>query len=149
MRWSSACSLLRAEGFFCKLGIGKLWFLILKIFSAVNFFQFLVIKTLDPDCIRIRIGIQPKMLDPNPDQMNADPQHWLIHCKVRNQLWLQITRKKSDYRGDPSKFMKRVAFNKKIHTSERAKENKKKKTSLRPVYLCVPNTLWISFTDFL
>ncbi len=40
--------------------------------SAVNFFQFMAIKTLDPDWIRIRIGIQPKMLD--PDQMNADPQ---------------------------------------------------------------------------
>jgi hypothetical protein len=32
----------------------------------------LVIKTLDPDWIRILIGIQPKMLD--PDQLNADPQ---------------------------------------------------------------------------
>jgi hypothetical protein len=35
--------------------------------------QFLVIKALDPD-IRIRIGIQPKILD--PDQINADPQPW-------------------------------------------------------------------------
>jgi hypothetical protein len=33
----------------------------------------LVIKALDPDWIRI--GIQPKMLDPDPDEMNADPQH--------------------------------------------------------------------------
>jgi hypothetical protein len=32
----------------------------------------LVIKALDPDWIRI--GIQPKMLDPDPDEMNADPQ---------------------------------------------------------------------------
>jgi hypothetical protein len=34
----------------------------------------LVIKTLDPDWIRIWIGIQPKMLDPDPDpyQMNMD-----------------------------------------------------------------------------
>ncbi len=40
-------------------------------FSAVNFFNFFVIKTLDSDWIRIRIGIQSKMLD--PDQMNADP----------------------------------------------------------------------------
>jgi hypothetical protein len=32
----------------------------------------LVIKTLDPDWIRI--GIQPKMLDPDPDRMNADRQ---------------------------------------------------------------------------
>jgi hypothetical protein len=28
----------------------------------------------DPYWIRIRIGIQPKMLDPDPDEMNADPQ---------------------------------------------------------------------------
>ncbi len=26
------------------------------------------------DWIRIRIGIHPKMLDPDPDEMNADPQ---------------------------------------------------------------------------
>jgi hypothetical protein len=52
--------------------------------SAVFFLQFLVIKALDPDWlantdldpIRIRIGIQPKMLDPDPDEMNADPQPW-------------------------------------------------------------------------
>ncbi len=50
----------------------------LTFFFAVLFFQFLVIKALDPDpyWIRIRIGIQPKMLDPDPDpnEMNADPQ---------------------------------------------------------------------------
>jgi hypothetical protein len=36
----------------------------------------LVIKALDPDWIRIWIGIQPKMLelDPDLDEMNADPQ---------------------------------------------------------------------------
>jgi hypothetical protein len=44
------------------------------IFSAVNFFQFLVIKAQDSDWIRI--GIQPKMLDPDPGQMNMDPEHW-------------------------------------------------------------------------
>ncbi len=77
---------MRAEGIFCNediplyegLGIGKLQFLIKKIFnfffSVVIFFQFLVIKALDPDWIRIRIGVQPKMLDPDPDEMNADPQ---------------------------------------------------------------------------
>jgi hypothetical protein len=48
-------------------------------FLAVIFFHFLVIKALDPDMdpdpywIWIRIGIQPKMLDPDPDEMNADP----------------------------------------------------------------------------
>ncbi len=41
----------------------------------------MVIKALDPDWIRIRIGIHPKMLDPDPDEMNADPQPWL---KARN-----------------------------------------------------------------
>jgi hypothetical protein len=38
--------------------------------------QFLVSKALDLDWIRIRIGFQPKMLDPDPDEMNADPQPW-------------------------------------------------------------------------
>jgi hypothetical protein len=44
--------------------------------SAVIFFQFFVIKTLDPDWIQIWISIQPKILDPDPDpyQMNTDPQ---------------------------------------------------------------------------
>jgi hypothetical protein len=36
----------------------------------------LVIKALDPDWIRIRIGIQPKMLELDPDKMNADPKPW-------------------------------------------------------------------------
>jgi hypothetical protein len=35
--------------------------------------QFLV---MDPDWIRI--GIQPKMLDPDPYQMNTDPKHWFL-----------------------------------------------------------------------
>ena len=54
---SAGCCLLRAEGFFCSLD---------------------VIITLDPDWIRIRIGIQPKMLDPEPDpyHMNSDTKHW-------------------------------------------------------------------------
>ena len=75
---------MRTEGFFYNLdilygglGIGKLQFLIkknLKKFSAVIFFQFLVLKAQDPDWIRIRIGIQPKMLDPDPYQMNTDLQ---------------------------------------------------------------------------
>ncbi len=69
---------MRAEGFFCNLdilygglGIGKLQFLIKKnliFFSAVIFFQFWSLKPW------IRIGVQPKMLDPDPDEMNADPQ---------------------------------------------------------------------------
>jgi hypothetical protein len=57
MFWSAGRSFLRAEGFSCSfcvlyggLGISKLQFFIKKninFFSAVNFFQFLVIKTLD------------------------------------------------------------------------------------------------------
>ncbi len=79
---------MRAEGLFCSLdvfygglGIGKftkLHFLIKKIlffFFAIYFFQILVIKALDSDWIRIRIGIQPQMLDPDPDQMSTDPKH--------------------------------------------------------------------------
>jgi hypothetical protein len=78
---------LRAEGFFYNLdilygglGIGKLQFLIkikIKKIFCCNFFQFLVIKALDPDWIRIRIriGVHPKMLDPDPEKMNTDPQH--------------------------------------------------------------------------
>ncbi len=40
-----------------------------------NFFllQFLVIKALDPDWIRIRIGLTPQDLD--PEKMNTDPKH--------------------------------------------------------------------------
>ncbi len=78
MVWSVGCSLLRDEGFFCNLnfvygglGIGKLQFLIKKKFSAVIFLIILVIEDLDPDWTRI--GIQLKMLDPDPDKMNADP----------------------------------------------------------------------------
>jgi hypothetical protein len=83
MLLSARCSLFRAKGFFCNLdvlygslGIGKLKFLIPKknfiFISSCKFFLILVIKTPDPDWIRI--GIQPKMLDPN--QMNTDPQPW-------------------------------------------------------------------------
>jgi hypothetical protein len=73
MFWSVGWPLLRAEGFFYNLnilywglGIGKL--------------QFLVIKALDPYWIRIRIriGLQPQTLDP-------DPEKWVqIHNPVLN-----------------------------------------------------------------
>ncbi len=33
----------------------------------------MIIKTLDPDWMRI--GFQPKMLDPDPYQINTDPKH--------------------------------------------------------------------------
>ncbi len=79
---------MRAKGFFYNLDIlygglwiGKLQFLIkkniYKNFQLVFFLQFLVIKALDPDSIRIRIGVHPKMLDPDPDEMSTDPQPWL------------------------------------------------------------------------
>ncbi len=68
--------LLWAAGFFCNLdilygglGISKLQFLIKTknfFLSAVLFFKILVIKALDPDWIRIRIGLQPQPLDPDP-----------------------------------------------------------------------------------
>ncbi len=71
-----ACSLLRAEGFSCNLdvlyrGLGlsivnrNFWSNKYKFFSAL-FFQYLVIKTLDPY--------------PDPDSLellNPDPQNWL------------------------------------------------------------------------
>ncbi len=84
--------LLRAEGLFYNLDllygglrIGKLQFLIKKKkkkISALIFFQFLVIKALDPYWIRIwiririRIGLQHQTLEPDPDpeKMNTDPQ---------------------------------------------------------------------------
>jgi hypothetical protein len=40
-------------------------------FSAVIFFP--ILWSLKP---WIRIGIQPKMLDLDPDEMNADPEPW-------------------------------------------------------------------------
>jgi hypothetical protein len=57
-------------------------------FSAVIFFNF---RSLKP---WIRIGIQPKMLDPDPDEMNADPQPWLKEQrrgKRRTQLQMRRT----------------------------------------------------------
>jgi hypothetical protein len=53
--------------------MSKWQFLIQKIWKrkkkfTVNFFQFLVFKTLDPDRTQVRIGIQPTMLDPDPKQ---------------------------------------------------------------------------------
>ncbi len=68
MFWSAGCSLLRAEGFFCSLGvlygglgISKLQFLIKKIkikFLAVNFLNF---RSSNPD------PQLEQMLDPDPD----------------------------------------------------------------------------------
>jgi hypothetical protein len=41
-------------------------------------------KALDPYWIWIRIVIQTKMLDPDPDEMNADPQPWIIYTVEEN-----------------------------------------------------------------
>jgi hypothetical protein len=75
MFWSAGCSLWKAEGFSCSLCVLyerpkdeqiEIFNLknIKKFFTAVNFFQFLVIKTLvselDPDP---QLGT---MLDPDP-----------------------------------------------------------------------------------
>jgi hypothetical protein len=48
---------------------------LIVIFSG-NFFSIFGNQSPGTDWIRIRIGIQPKMLDPDldPDDMNADPQ---------------------------------------------------------------------------
>jgi hypothetical protein len=49
--------------------------------SAVNFFNFLDIKSLEPDLY------SAKRLAPDPESMNPDPQHWLNelpkNCKKR------------------------------------------------------------------
>jgi len=82
MFWSAGCSPLRAEGFswsldviYGALGISKLLLLIQKNFflMAVNFLQFLVIKPW----IRIRIGIKPKI--PDPDSINPVPKHCFFY----------------------------------------------------------------------
>jgi hypothetical protein len=65
--FEAGCFVLRANGFSCSLnvlyrgqGISKLQFLILKKkkFRCIFFLQFLVIKSPDPDCIRIRIHLK-------------------------------------------------------------------------------------------
>jgi hypothetical protein len=45
----------------------------------------LVIKALDPYWIRIRIGIQPKMLDPDPDEMMRIRNPDLHHRKIKKK----------------------------------------------------------------
>jgi hypothetical protein len=53
------------DGLFCELEASSVtWTYFME---AVIFFQFLVIKALDPDWIRIRIGLHPDPLDPDPD----------------------------------------------------------------------------------
>jgi hypothetical protein len=80
---------LGAEGSSCSLDVlyGELAIIkfqidfknILKKFSAVNFFQFLIIETLDPDTGTDWYSGHSKMPDPDPDPvpetMNPDPKH--------------------------------------------------------------------------
>jgi hypothetical protein len=77
MFFSTGCSLLRAEGFSCGLGVlygglgrSKLQFLIKKIeikFPAIHFFSILGHQTLDTDPgSGIWIRNFEKMLDPDP-----------------------------------------------------------------------------------
>ncbi len=37
----------------------------------------------------IRIGIQPKLLDPDPDQNNTDPKHWQTEASMYPSPYLQ------------------------------------------------------------
>jgi hypothetical protein len=69
MFWSAGCSLLREYFFF-----------------AVIFLSL----TLDPDWIRIPIGIHPKMLDPDPYQMNTDPKPCLCVIMLLSFLPYQM-----------------------------------------------------------
>ncbi len=84
---STGCSLLRAEGFSCSLGvfyvglgIGKLQFLIQKklcFFSAVIFYQFLVIKAW----IRIR---DPDLGSGSGIRIRNQKKCWIrIHIRIR------------------------------------------------------------------
>ncbi len=74
------CRMFSFEGwkilFYGGLGISKLQYFIKKMwfFFSCKFFQFSVVKTLDPDWFRI--GIQPKMLDQDMKSINPDPKHW-------------------------------------------------------------------------
>jgi hypothetical protein len=45
----------------------------INFFSQLYFFKFLVIKILYPDSLEI--------LDPDPDSINLDPQHWFLEAE--------------------------------------------------------------------
>ncbi len=75
---------MRAEDFSCSLdvlyggvGISKLQFLNKKYqFFSLNFWS-------SKPWSWIRMGIEPKMLDPDPDSMNLDPKHCKKQSGVR------------------------------------------------------------------
>jgi hypothetical protein len=62
----------------------------MTFFPAGNYVQFSVIKGLNPD--PDQHGIQPKMLDPDPYQMNTDPKHCSVQflfCGYREIVFSQ------------------------------------------------------------
>ncbi len=91
MFWSAGYSLLRAEGLDVLnggLGIGELKF---EVLSEKKLIFFIL------PCIRI--GIQPKMLDPDPYQMNTDPKPWSEEIRIlpadsyKRRDWQSINQK--------------------------------------------------------
>ncbi len=63
---SAGCFLLRADVFSSILDISKLQFLIKNFFICFFLLQFLVIVTLDPDWIQIRIHLKCWIQNPDP-----------------------------------------------------------------------------------
>jgi hypothetical protein len=57
----------------------------------VNFFQFLVLKTLGPDPDSDRYFFQPKMQDPDPYQRNTDPKHWYKYLYLKGSYGMAMT----------------------------------------------------------
>ncbi len=51
-----------------------------------------LIHCIFPYWIRIRIGIQPNMLDPDPDEMNADPQPCIAVFSTKSALRLPTSK---------------------------------------------------------
>jgi hypothetical protein len=80
---------LRAEGFSCNFDVlyGGLGI----VFDPGNFFAIFGHQNPGSGLVRIRIGIQPKMLDPDPYQVNTDQQPWffLQRKEANNQVGLQ------------------------------------------------------------
>ncbi len=88
MLWSSGCSLLRAEGFFCSLdvlygglGISTVRYVVVfdpkDFFFSCEFFQCFVIKTLYADWIWIRISNEYGYETPGFRIHNTD---WIFFC---------------------------------------------------------------------
>jgi len=66
----------------------------IHFFFFCKFFALLVIKTLHPDWILIRIGIQPKMQDPDPDSNESEYCFlitWQCLCRTCFLSWTRMT----------------------------------------------------------